>query len=200
MRLKSCSEVDTWPRSAQETRRTGLDHAGRRKQQKPPPPGLDHLGDRWRAGAPDCNLPGGSSRRTRCPPDWIIQGQVAADAPDWNIRGGSSSRSRRPPDWNTQGQEAEDAPDWIVRGRTRRSGHHPQDRINRGKEARRSAQDRPGWIKQEEPTPPGQVWKQHKGQLQGGAVTQGRERGRGEAVQQRCRGAGRKQTIQQSRE
>ena len=48
----------------------------------------------------------------------MIQGQVAADVQDWIIWGGTSSRSRRPPDCSIQGQEAEGAPDWIVRGKT----------------------------------------------------------------------------------
>ena len=74
-----------------------------------------------------------SSRRSRRPPDWIIEGQVAADAPDWNI----------------QGQVAGDALHWIIRDKTRRSGHNPQDKIIQGKVARRPGQDRPGRIKQE---------------------------------------------------
>ena len=52
-------------------------------------------------------------------------------------------------------------------GGPRRSVHNPQDRIIRGKVARRPWQDRPGRIKQEEPPPPGQVRKQHKGQRHG---------------------------------
>ena len=71
------------------------------------------------ADAPDWNIPGGTSRRSRRPPDWSFQGQVAADAPDSNIRGGTSSRSRRPADWSIQGQVVEDAPDWNIRGTTR---------------------------------------------------------------------------------
>ena len=64
-------------------RHLGLDHPGRTKRQEPPPPGLDQPG----AGAPDWTVRSGSSRRSRRPPDWIIQGQVAADDLDWNIQG-----------------------------------------------------------------------------------------------------------------
>ena len=49
------------------------------------------------SGSLDWNIRGGTSSRSRRPPDWIIRGQSAADAPDWNIRGGTSSRSPPPP-------------------------------------------------------------------------------------------------------
>ena len=126
-----------------------------------------------RPDASDWIIRGGTSSRSRRPPDWIIRGQVAADAPDWNIRGGTSSRSRRPPDWIILGPVAGDALDWVIRGRTRRSGHNPQDRIIRGEEARCPGQDGLGRIEQEDPPLPGQVRKQHKEQRHGGEVIQG---------------------------
>ena len=36
----------------------------------------------------------------------VSSGEMRPDAPEWIIRGGSSSRSRRPPDWINQGQGA----------------------------------------------------------------------------------------------
>ena len=49
------------------------------------------------------------------------------NAPDWCNRDGTSNRSRRPPDWIIQGKVAADALDWIIRGRTRTIGHNPKD-------------------------------------------------------------------------
>ena len=103
---------------------------------------------------------------------------VCAGCRVWGVvRGGSSSRSRRPPDRSILGQKAEGAQDCIVRGRRRRSGHNPQDRIIRAQVAKRPGQDRPGRNKQQQPPAPGQVRKQLKRQCRGGTVTQGRRPG-----------------------
>ena len=149
----------------------GQDHPGQNNKERPKQ--SDETSGAMRPDTPYWIIRGGTSSRSRRPPNWIIRGQVEADAPDWSIRGRASSRSRRPPDWIIQGQVAEDAPDRIIRGRTRRTGQNPQDRIIRGEEARRPGQDRPGRIKEEELPPRGQDWKQHKGQPHGGAVIQG---------------------------
>ena len=112
-RPRSTSEAETRARGAGGTRCPGLDHPGRTKQQEPPPPGLDHPGTSGglapTKGATRAEQAGGAAPT----PDWIIQGQVAAGAPDQNIRGGASSRSRRPPHWSIRGQEVRDAPDRI---------------------------------------------------------------------------------------
>ena len=102
------------------------------------------------------------------------------DAPDWIIRGGTSSRSRRPPDWIIQEQVAADARDWNIRSRTRiRWGQNkkeqpkPHDSKGRGKEYGRPGLEHPGTSgggrpglehpgrnKRQEPPPPGQ---EHQG-------------------------------------
>ena len=132
----SSNEAETRPRGAQETRRPGLHLPGRTKEQEPPPPGLDHAGTRGGQAHTKGANEGDEAGEAAATPDWINQGQVAADVPGLNIRGGASSRSRRPPDWSIQGQVAEDAPDRIIRGKTSRRGHNPQDTISRGKVAR----------------------------------------------------------------
>ena len=172
-RPRSTSKAETRARRAEETKRPGLDHPGRTKQQEPPPPGQEHPGTSGgpapTKGATRIEQGGGATAT----PDWIIQGQVAVGAPDWNIRGGASSRSGRPLDWSIEGQEEEDAPDRMIRGKTRRRGHNCQDTDGRGKAAGRPGQECPGQIQWEEPPPPGQFRKQHKRPRQGGAPKQG---------------------------
>ena len=100
----SSSEAGTRPRNAQKTRRLGLYHAGRTKQQEPPFSGLDHAGTTGgrapRAGTSGAEQAGGAA----APRTGTSRGQVAVDAPDRNIRSGTSSRSRRSPDWNIERQ------------------------------------------------------------------------------------------------
>ena len=76
----------------------------RYKQEEPPPPRTGSSRDKWRRTL-GLEHPGWSKQQEQrgedqaggaaANPDWIIQGQVAADAPDWIIRGGASSRSGR---------------------------------------------------------------------------------------------------------
>ena len=134
-------------RQRKQTRRPGLEHPGRNKQQEPPAARLEHPGTSGgqkprtdasekehgaRAAAPQT----GSSGDKRRP-----------DATDWIIRGGSSSRSRRTTDWIIRGQRA----------------------------AGRSGLEHPGRIRQQEPPHPGVDSRGARGRQMPRARTSGAE-------------------------
>ena len=78
------------------------------------------------------------------------------DAPDRIIRGGPSIRSRRPPDWIIQGQVAGRHPRKEQPGRIKQEKHRHPGLDHPGTSGRgRPGLEHPGRSKQQEPLPPG---------------------------------------------
>ena len=154
--------------SRRSCRRPGLDQPGTSGGGRP---GMEHPGRSKQQEQPAEDQAGGAAGG----PDWISQGQVAADAPDWNIRGGASSRSSRerykqeepPPPrtassrdtWRrtprTGASGAEQAAGATGGGSTRRSCRHPGLDHPATSGDRRPRLEHPGRSKQQEQ--PGEV-------------------------------------------
>ena len=75
----------------------GLDHQWRIKQVEAPPTVLDHLG-RSRGLKPRTRSSDAEQKGSATIPRTGSSGETWPDAPDWIIRGGTSRRSRQPPD------------------------------------------------------------------------------------------------------
>ena len=130
MVTQRCRDPDE---AAQETRRPGLDHPGRNKQQEPHPP-----------------------------QDWIIQRQVAADSPDWIIRGRtrirrSQSKKEHPKPHDSSRPSKEGMrPGQEQAGHIKQQEPPPPGLDHPGTSGGgRPGQKHQGRIKQHEPPPPG---------------------------------------------
>ena len=163
-----------------QSRRLGLKHTGRNKQQGPPPPGLEHPGtfggqtpQTGASGAeqgawapPGMDHPGTSGGRTpRTGSSGVDQAARAAaprngssgdkarpDAPEWNIRAGTGSRSHRIHDTKVEGHMVGRRPGLGHLGQNKKEQPQPP---GRGKDGCRPGQECPGRINQKGSPPPG---------------------------------------------
>ena len=135
------------------------------------------------------------------------RGDEDKESPGLELPGHKKKERPKRNDHKRRRKETRHPPDWSIRGGTSSRGSHPHDWINCGQvAAKRPGLDRPGWVKQQEPPPPGQ---EHPGTSGGGRppdwnIRGGtscrrhgepqkspRERGRADAAKQRAgRGRG----------
>ena len=93
-----------------ESRRLGLEHPGRTKQQGPPPPGLEHPGTSGgqtpRTGTSRTQQAAGATAPRTGAAATRRVGSIGEMWPANPARGGISGRSPHPPGWRVQGNLA----------------------------------------------------------------------------------------------